>query len=152
MHLNEETIHFEREWIDENRERFYPVITDFARRTQWFIRHRLTDILRIDPEPCHCGRRAQTLLGIEGRAEEALWLPDEMGKLSPVFPDVLRQALYSMPDPPAKYRIGQHDLRWEVRLDRGEPEAVLPALTRLVEGLRLRQPGIHFLPWTDSPA
>lgn len=149
MHLNEESLHIEPEWLDETHERFHPVITDFSRRTQWFVRYRLDDILRLDPTPCPCGRATRTLRSIEGRAEEVLWLRDARGALSPVFPDVLRRALYSQPV--ERYRIEQHALRWDIRLREGDPSAVRSALASLVDGLALEQPEYRFLPWSEQP-
>lgn len=152
IHLNEETLRIEPLWIDETHERFHPVITDFSRTTQWFVRHRLNDVLRLDPTPCPCGRKTTSLLAIEGRAEEVLWLPDRLGGLAAVFPDTVRQAIYSLAVTPDRYRIEQHGLRWEVRMSGGDETEVLEALARLVEGLALTKPEIVFLPWTEQPA
>lgn len=150
IHLNEESLHIEPLWLDETHERFHPLITDFSRRTQWFVRHRLDDILRLDPTPCPCGRKTMTLRGIEGRAEEVLWLRDANDALSPVFPDVLRQALYTQRLD--LYRIEQHGIRWEVRLKNGDERAAQAALETLVDGLRLDRPEFRFLPWTEQPS
>jgi putative adenylate-forming enzyme len=49
LHLNEESVHVEREWLDAGRTRFTPVVTDFDRRTQIIARYRLDDVLRVDP-------------------------------------------------------------------------------------------------------
>ena len=148
MHLNEESLHIEPLWLDEAHERFHPLITDFSRRTQWLVRHRLDDILRLDPTPCPCGRKTMTLRGIEGRAEEVLWLWNADWALSPVFPDVLRQALYTQPL--ERYRIEQHGTCWEIRLKNGTAAAVQGALEALVDGLRLERPEFQFLPWTEQ--
>ncbi len=150
MHLNEEALHIEPQWLDEARERFHPIVTDFSRETQWFVRHRLDDILRLDSTPCPCGRKTMTLRGIEGRAEEVLWLRDAGGALSPVFPDVLRQALYTQPV--ELYRIEQHGTNWEIRLRNGDAAAVQTALETLIDGLRLEPPEFRFLSWTDQPS
>jgi putative adenylate-forming enzyme len=149
MHLNEESLHIEPEWLDEAHERFHPLITDFSRQTQWFVRHRLDDILRLDPTPCPCGRQTMTLKQIEGRAEEVLWLRNALGGLTPVFPDVLRQALYTQPV--ERYRIEQHCLRWQVQLMKGDEKAVQAALEALIDGLKLQRPTFDFQPWTDQP-
>lgn len=150
MHLNEESLHIEPQWLDEAHDRFYPIITDFSRVTQWFVRYRLEDILRLDPTPCPCGRTTMTLRSIEGRAEEVLWLRDANGALSPVFPDVLRQTLYTQPV--ELYRIEQHGTRWDIRLRNGDEAAVQGALESLVQGLRLELPEFQFLSWTDQPS
>ncbi len=153
MHLNEESLHIEPHWLDGSHDRFHPVITDFSRGTQWFVRHLLDDILRVDPDPCPCGRASLTLRGIEGRADEVLWARGSQGALLPVFPDPLRQALYAMSDPPDLYRIEQHADRWDIclRPDNASTQlAVRGALEHLLSRLALTPPEFRFLPWTDQ--
>lgn len=154
LHLNEEDLHIEPQWLDDRKERFHPLITDFSRRSQWFVRYHLQDILRVRRDPCPCGRPSLCLESVDGRAEEILWLPDHRGTLSPVFPDSLRQALYTIGSGLDLYRIGQHGMRWEIRLRHGTPalEAeVRTALTHLLDKLQLQQPAFDFPPWTDQP-
>jgi len=155
LHLNEESLHIETKWMDGTRDRFQPVITDFSRRGQWFVRCHLDDILRIDPRECPCGRATLTLLEIEGRAEEVLWARDADGGLQAVFPDSLRQALYSMNFPLGLYRLEQHGDRWDVLLKDGNAEserAVRVALEGLLGGMGLVPPHLRFLPWRDQPS
>ena len=45
MHLNEDFILFDKEWIDDNK--FFPIITDFSRSSQPVVKYRLNDILEI---------------------------------------------------------------------------------------------------------
>lgn len=154
MHLNEDLVHIEPEWLDAARERFHPLVTDFTRRTQWFVRYRLTDILRVDDAPCPCGRATRVIAAIEGRAEEILWALDASGALAPVFPDALRQALYALLQPLGLYRLEQHGERWELRLRESEAaleSAVREALWRLIDGLGLQRPEVVFRPWTEQP-
>lgn len=155
IHLNEESLHIEKRWIDTARDRFQPVVTDFCRRTQWFVRHHLTDILRPDPTPCPCGRTTTSLISIEGRTEEILWARDALGTPQPVFPDVVRQALYALPQPPEHYRIEQHRDCWHIHLQPLHPalqQQVQAALTQLHTGLRLTPPTMQFFPWVEQPA
>lgn len=70
LHLNEEFVYFEYEWLDQYR--FIPIITDFSRQTQPIVRYRLNDILAVDPEPCACGSVCTVLSHIEGRSDDAL--------------------------------------------------------------------------------
>lgn len=146
LHLNEEYLHVEREWLDQGKTRFHPVITDFSRSGQWFIRHRLDDILVPDDRACPCGRHTQVIRSIEGRADEVLRFPE------PVFPDTIRQILYALPVAVGAYRIEQHG--GEIHVYLKESTADLEALVRGALGARL--PGssssIHFMPWTDQPA
>jgi putative adenylate-forming enzyme len=109
LHLNEEFVHIEPEWLDASRTRFTPIITDFTRCTQMFVRYRLNDILRVRTQPCPCGRVTRTLAAIDGRLDDVLWLPSlDHTRLLPLFPDSLRHVLTrdvtNIPD----YRIEQH--------------------------------------------
>lgn len=153
MHLNEESLHIEPRWLDGSHDRFHPVITDFSRTTQWFVRHHLDDILRVHTDPCPCGRPSLTLQGIEGRADEVLWARNVQGTLLPVFPDPLRQALYAMSSSPGHYRIWQHADRWDIQLrpdDELARQAVRAALENLLGQLGLTPPAFRFLTWTDQ--
>lgn len=154
IHLNEDSLHIERRWIDEKRDRFQPIITDFSRQTQWFVRHHLTDILRPATTPCPCGAKTTSLESIEGRAEEILWSLDTSSTPQPVFPDVLRQALYSLPQSPEHYRIEQHQNDWLVHVqpfDSSIETNIREALTHLHTTLKLIPPTFRFLPWTEQP-
>jgi len=153
IHLNEEDLHIEKRWLDGKLDRFHPVITDFSRSGQWFVRHLLNDILRPSDGPCPCGRATLALDRIEGRAEEVLHARDEGGAVLPVFPDSVRQALYSMETPPGLYRIEEHGDLWEIRLHGGGAaleSGVADALTKLLLGLGLVPPGFRFCPWTEQ--
>lgn len=149
LHLNEEVLHIEPQWLDDTRTRFHPLITDFSRKTQAFVRHRLDDVLVVDERECPCGNPALRLSHIEGRADEILRFS------SPVFPDVLRQALYSMPVAPDLYRIEQHGPDLRVFLKNSSPVlegAVSKALVGLFGNLGLSQPRLVFPEWIDQPA
>lgn len=45
LHINEDLVHIEKEYLDQERGIFVPIITDFMRKTQPIIRYRLNDIL-----------------------------------------------------------------------------------------------------------
>jgi putative adenylate-forming enzyme len=94
LHLNEEHLIVEPEWLDAERTRFVPVITDLWRTTQPVVRYRLNDVLVPYGRPCECGAAALALERIEGREDDLLWLaPLQGNRLVPVFPDVLSRAL-----------------------------------------------------------
>lgn len=147
MHLNEEHLRIEEEWLDETR--FYPVITDFSRSGQQVLRVRLDDILVADDRTCPCGRVSRTIARIEGRADEVL----RFG--SAIFPDAVRRALYAMPEPPENYRIEQHGARLHVLLKPSSPSlelSVADALRSLFSDSGIALPGLIFEPWFDQPA
>ncbi|WAC19254.1 hypothetical protein OVA24_18675 [Luteolibacter sp. SL250] len=148
LHLNEEVLHVEPEWLDAGRTMFHPVITDFSRLSQAFVRHRLDDVLVPDGRECPCGNPSMVLARVEGRADEVLRFPE------PVFPDVLRQALYAMPDAPDFYRIEQHG--WELRIFLKDPSPAMAGevgnvMIRLFQRLGLATPRLAFPEWTDQP-
>ncbi len=74
IHLNEECVHIEPEWLDTARTRFHPIVTDFTRETQIIARYRLDDVLRVRETPCPCGRASLALAGIDGRRDAVLML------------------------------------------------------------------------------
>ncbi|MFB2581693.1 F390 synthetase-related protein [Herbiconiux sp. P15] len=152
LHLNEESVHVEREWLDAAHTRFTPVVTDFDRRTQIIARYRLDDVLRIDSAapPCPCGRVTTVLAAVDGRADAVLVLPHTSGRsLVELFPDVMRQTMAVSSDAYADWRIRQRgvDLHVSLRDTAAEAETrVHAALTALMERAGC-QAAIVFDPW-----
>ena len=153
MHLNEEWLCVEPEWLDERRERFYPVITDFSRETQWIVRYRLNDILRLADGECACGRASVSLRAIEGRAEEVLWARGKDGAWMPVFPDVVRQAVYAMTQPVGLWRVMQEQEVWWVESKEGDATAtqVVEALKGMLQRMSLEVPLMQRRAWQEQP-
>lgn len=107
LHLNEEFVHIEPEWLDDEHRRFTPVITDFSRLTQPIVRYRLGDVLVARSMPCACGRVTRAIDHIEGRCDDMLLLSAVNGEVMPVFADVLSRALAQALPPDADYRLLQ---------------------------------------------
>jgi putative adenylate-forming enzyme len=158
IHLNEEFVHIEPQWLDAAHERFTPLITDFTRTTQIFARYHLDDILRVDRRACPCGRVTLRLAAIEGRQDDTLWLSDVHGvALQPVFPDVLRQMMITATTV-SDYRIAQCGNEWTVRLS--APAAshdlvrrqVAEAIAGLCARLEWRAPALTFAAWQPPAA
>lgn len=105
LHLNEEFIHVEPEWLDEHR--FVPIITDFTRRTQPVVRYRLDDVLVASKKPCPCGSATRAIARIEGRQDDGLQLPDASGQVQGVFADPCSRVLAITLPPGADYRLVQ---------------------------------------------
>ncbi|AAQ60120.2 F390 synthetase-related protein [Chromobacterium violaceum] len=132
LHLNEEYIHVEPEWLDAEKRRFVPVITDFSRLTQPIVRYRLNDVLQARAEPCPCGRAAMALDAVEGRCDDMLRLPGRDGGELTVFADVMGRALATALPREADYRLRQTGPA-ELALDADVPAASLPAIRRCLE-------------------
>lgn len=135
IHLNEECVHVEPEWLDAARTRFHPIVTDFTRETQIIARYRLDDVLRVKETRCPCGHASLALAGVDGRRDAVLMLPvravragvdvgasrDQAARAAAtraIFPDVLRRAMMlASGDRVRDYRVEQTGDRLVVRLD-----------------------------------
>lgn len=158
LHLNEEYLHVEPLWLDAERRRFVPLITDFTRFTQPVVRYRLDDILVARAQPCACGRVTRALQRIEGRCDDMLSLPAAAvtdnaagtGNTVAVFADVVSRALAQALPRDADYRlIQQGDSR--LALHAMIPADALSALRDHLQAV-LRQLGVDVarLEWTLS--
>ncbi|MFW2308254.1 adenylate synthase, partial [Aliarcobacter butzleri] len=72
LHLNEDIVYIEKDWIDEKSGRFSPIITDFNRKSQPIIRYKLDDILILEKQSCPCGCVFTRIKKIEGRCDDIL--------------------------------------------------------------------------------
>ena len=95
LHLHEDLVVIQREWLDQAQRKFVPIVTDFHRTSQPIIRYRLDDILTERAQPCPCGSLFTALETIEGRCDDLFYLPGQAGGWVPVFPDFVRRALMS---------------------------------------------------------
>lgn len=91
LHLNEDIVHIEREYLDEKR--FVPIVTDFERKAQPIIRYRLNDILVEKKEACACGSPCLALEKIEGREDDVFTFQGHDGRDVPIFPDFIRRCI-----------------------------------------------------------
>src|SRR5699024_2207014 len=91
LHLNEDIVHIEKEWLDDNR--FIPIITDFTRQTQPIVRYRLDDILIQRKDPCPCGSHFTAIKYIEGRCDDVLILPGKNGQPVTLFADLCSRVI-----------------------------------------------------------
>lgn len=153
IHLNESYVHVEPEWLDAERTRFQPIVTDFTRNTQLIVRYRLNDILHPLPTPCPCGRAELGISAIEGRSDEVLLLPSKQtGQSIAVYPDLIRRALLLAGPAIREFSIVQKEMTLHVGLltDTGADDVyqrVLSELGALWESLNVTAPHVHFCGW-----
>src|SRR5699024_9723342 len=94
IHLNEDVVIIQKEYMDKKQGVFIPIITDFRRKTQPIIRYRLNDLLQEKQNPCTCGSPFTALEKIEGRADDLFYLRHTGNEgLRAVFPDFIRRAI-----------------------------------------------------------
>lgn len=104
IHLNEDIVHIEKEYIAADR--FYPIVTDFSRSSQPVIRYRLNDVLIEKKEPCPCGSAFTAIEKIEGRSDDVLlfYVANTYVK---VFPDLICRTIAQHTDDFRAYKIVQ---------------------------------------------
>lgn len=156
MHLNEEFVHIEPEWLDEEHSRFVPVVTDFTRTTQKIIRYRLNDVLRVRDTPCPCGRVSLALAAVEGRCDDILWLPKKSTtELVAIYPDMLRHAITIFRKALPDYRIEQHGTSLHIAVNDVQPQTrqdMYAAIAALAERLGLQAPDFVHMPFVREDA
>lgn len=104
LHLNEDIVHIEREYLDNRR--FIPIVTDFERKTQPIIRYRLNDILVEKKESCGCNSPCLALEKIEGREDDIFSFPGMDGNQIFIFPDFIRRCVLFADDRERMYETG----------------------------------------------
>ena len=107
LHLNEEFIIVEPEWLDEHR--FIPIITDFSRETQPIVRYRLDDVLVRDQKICPCGRVTMAISHIEGRQDDQIILKNNQGNNLTIFSDYCSRIIAQTLPLESDYRLIQKD-------------------------------------------
>ena len=155
LHVNEDLVHVEREYVDAASRRFMPIVTDFRRRSQPIVRYRLNDILTERKQPCPCGSRFLALECIEGRADDvfhfALDHCAEQRWLA-IYPDFIRRSVISASSSIERYMAVQNEqgdviihLCMAPEADGREvEESVLRELTAICKSLGARLPLVSF--------
>ncbi|RHW34662.1 adenylate cyclase [Lysinibacillus yapensis] len=118
IHLNEDLVYIEKEYLNDEKTKFYPIITDFRRRTQPIVRYRMNDILTLKSEPCPCGSPMLAIEQIEGRMDDFfIFYNKEQDDLEYIFPDFIRRACITASDNIKEYKVIQHTIdRIEVQI------------------------------------
>lgn len=156
MHLLEDVMHIEQEWIDEHHYR--PVITDFTRESVPIVRYRMTDILKHRDEPCACGSPMLAVERIVGRDDDVLRFRNTANVETPIYPDILSRAIALQTDAYRTYSVKQTS--WTdviVQVDAPEDarqEAELCIVNAIVEVFaknKIDNVTIHIQPYVHLP-
>lgn len=102
LHLHEDLIHVECKFLDDEKTKFHPIISDFNRKTQPMLRYELNDILHLKKEPCKCGSVLLAIDHIEGRSDDVLQFGNQQ-----IFPDFFRHAIILASDAIRNFRLTQ---------------------------------------------
>ena len=153
LHLNEDMVYIEKDWIDRESGRFAPVITDFNRKSQPVIRYRLDDVLIANDAPCPCGSAFARISAIEGRCDDILDARTTGGEPYALYADFIRRAMISE-DLIKEYRVEQHGKALHIFLAPDTEQTRTAAtrnLDRLWQTLQLRPFDYIFQPEQTRP-
>ena len=92
LHFHEDFLIIEKNFLDESKTRFHPIITDTMRSSQPIVRFELNDIIE-EKKDCTCGRKTMAIEQIEGRSDDIIIFQDIDGKEIKIFPDFFRRAI-----------------------------------------------------------
>lgn len=109
LHINEDYIILEKEWLDKEKTRFVPILTDLERISQPIVRYRLDDVLYENKDRCECGSLFTGLLKVEGRCDDILKFKTSEGEIKNIFPDFIRNRLIINDETLQDYRIIQKE-------------------------------------------
>jgi len=152
LHLNEDRVYIEKEWIDESSGRFSPIITDFYRSSQPVIRYKLDDILVHEPRACACGSVFARIKKIEGRCDDILKVRDKKEQEYLLFPDFIRRAIISSSENIKEYRVENADDGLHIFLEPlSAKNEVETSLFKLYEKLGLKKMKHFFHPHETLP-
>ncbi len=153
LHLNEDMVYIEKDWIDRESGRFAPIITDFNRKSQPVIRYRLDDVLIANDAPCPCGSAFARISAIEGRCDDILDARTANGEPYALYADFIRRAMIS-DDLIQEYRVEQHGKALHIFLTPDTEQTRTAAtrnLDRLWQTLQLRPFNYIFQPEQTRP-
>lgn len=161
LHLNEDIVYIEKEYVPGRPGVFVPIVTDFSRTAQPIVRYRLNDLLVERAEPCPCGSPFTAIARIEGRCDDIFYASSRQtgGALVAVYPDFVTRAIIGAAPDVEQYRAVQTGPdRWTIEIDvpdgQSRPTAearIRQAIDTLCERLDCRQPLLAFASFARLP-
>ena len=106
LHFNEDFLIIEKKYIDNEKKRFHPIVTDLKRTSQPVIRYELDDIIH-EKTNCPCGGKSIAIEMIEGRSDDVLEFINDQKKRSIIFPDFFRRAIILSNENIRNYSLSQ---------------------------------------------
>ena len=106
LHFNEDFLIIEKKYIDSEKKRFHPIITDLMRISQPIVRYELNDIIH-EMSNCLCGNKTTAIKQIEGRSDDLLIFKTNTGKEVKIFPDFFRRAIILSDESIMDYSVTQ---------------------------------------------
>ncbi|MDU5144243.1 MAG: adenylate cyclase [Paenibacillus dendritiformis] len=160
IHVNEDIVHMDKEYVDKAHGKFVPIVTDFSRLAQPIIRYRLNDVLTEKKGRCPCGSPFMAIESIDGRCDDLFCVPaaGDSGRTIPLFPDFISRAIIASSDRIEEYeavQLSPERMRVALRIDPASrpqaEEAVRAALDGLCRQAGCRPMAIEFAPYAQGP-
>ena len=154
LHQNEDMMIIQKEWIDEQKGWYHPIITDFRRKTQPIIRYRLNDILVTSGKKCPCGDVREVITSVMGRSDDMFYLPKHDATTELVVPDLIRRAIMQMSDEITDYiAIQRSTNQIEIQLKPGNIDNLsMVGFNDLWKSKNIQPPEIDIKPYTHIPS
>lgn len=153
LHLNEEIMVIQKEWVDEERGIFRPIISDFVRITQPIIRYRQNDLLVLGKEPCACGDVREHISEVIGRQDDMFLLQKKSGDLEHVVPDLIRRATLQMSNKIESYFVEQiSEDEINVMIQPKIEDLDMSGFNQLWTSKSLKPPKLNFLEYEYQPS
>jgi putative adenylate-forming enzyme len=136
LHFNEDFLIIEKKYIDKERTRFHPIITDLLRKSQPVVRYELNDIIT-EKKNCKCGSKFLSIESIDGRSDDMIVLEDNQNKKVSIFPDIIRRTIVLSDERIEDYAFIQKDDRTiHLYVKSDFEESYLIAKTDLIKRLK----------------
>jgi len=131
LHLNEDWLEIEKKYLDSEKTRFHPVITDYLRSSQPIVRYELNDILH-EGTTCSCGARSTVIRKIEGRSDDVFrFFQNEKEVI--IYPDFIRRTIILASGKITNYTATLTDERTICMYLEVEETSELPAVFKVVK-------------------
>ena len=155
LHLNEEIMVIQKQWVDQEKGWYHPIISDFKRKTQPIIRYRLNDILVASKQPCGCGDARESIDSIMGRQDDIFLLKKNGGEgFEQVIPDFIRRAVMQMhPEITAYCAIQKSPEEIEIQLlPEGLEDISLQGFKQVWQKMKTIEPSITLAKYSFKPS
>jgi putative adenylate-forming enzyme len=155
LHLNEEIMVIQKQWVDQEKGWYHPIISDFKRKTQPIIRYRLNDILVASKQPCECGDARESIDSIMGRQDDIFLLKKNDGEgFEQVIPDFIRRAVMQMhPEITAYCAIQKSPEEIEIQLlPEGLEDISLQGFKQVWQKMKTIEPSITLAKYSFKPS
>ena len=149
LHFNEDFLIVEKKYINKEKTKFHPIITDLIRTHQPIVRYELNDIITLK-DNCKCGNNFQAITKIEGRSDDIFKFKNQEHKEAIIFPDIFRRRIVMSDSRINDYQIIQKkENHLSLYINSKHKESFFIAKESILE--YLRNLGIQNIKITKSP-